>query len=143
MHNLLKSVAILSILIHTFFTGNILQTKNANAFQFFNIPNISSPQQVFWMDLENIVLVKDMDVFVFNTKSKNIEKVFERNKNEFVGFNSKHGLLVCSFEHFIIDSYDEFSTSLTFLDVDRNILSKVDVFETVRPFFFVWGCCCC
>ena len=131
---LLKTVFIYLIFVYTFLTGDVLNLDRRDI-HFHPIHSITYPQQVFWLDLNNIILVKDMDVYVFNLEDESLAKIFERDRNEFVGFNSEKELIICSFEHFIIDSYDDFSTELTFWDGERNVLNTVRVFETVRPIF--------
>ena len=99
----------------------------------YMLPNIVDVQQVIEITPQKVLLVNEGDILQLDVLSRDIEKVGERGSNEFVGYDG--GLLFCRIEHYIIDSEDEFSTKFTVLDEERDIVSELQFFETIRPLY--------
>jgi len=97
------------------------------------IDNISSPHQVQWISNEDLLIVKEKDIFKYNIYSKNLEKIGEREPNSFVSLDSKGELIFCEFEHFIINSPDEFSTIFRIKNSKEEVIKEIKIFETIRP----------
>lgn len=91
------------------------------------IPELTNPQQVMWRDMGNVIFVKDEDIFQYDIFEKTLEKIGAREPNEFVGLDGNGDILLCGIQHFIIDSEDEFSTTLTVNGKDLKF------FPTIRP----------
>jgi len=91
------------------------------------IPEITAPQQIFWKNPENVIFVKDSDIFEFNIVKRSLSKIGNREPNEFVGLDENKAIILCRIEHFIIDSEDEFSTLFTIQD------KELRFFPTIRP----------
>lgn len=97
------------------------------------IENISSPHQVQWISNEDLLIVKEKDIFRYNIYSKNLERIGEREPNSFVSLDSKGELIFCEFEHFIINSPDEFSTIFRIKNSKGELIKEMKIFETIRP----------
>lgn len=97
------------------------------------IRDISSPQQVTWISEEELLLVKAEDIFKYNIYNRSLKKIGERTPNTFVSLNHKGEIIFCEFEHFIIESPDEFSTILRVRDDKGDLRKEIKVFETIRP----------
>ena len=93
------------------------------------IPNISSPQQVIWKDINHVIFVKDADVFEFDIIEKTLENIGKRKPNEFLGLNENGNIVLCGIEHFMINSMEEFSTVFT---IDGK---ELKFFPTIRPIY--------
>jgi hypothetical protein len=93
------------------------------------IGNISNPQQVVWRNSREIMVVQNEDIFFYDVYNRKLENVGRRLNNQFVGLDTSGEILLCDIEHFIINSYDEFSTKFTVLDKDMYF------FETIRPIY--------
>ena len=111
----------------------LLTTPIAN--EFYLVENIVSPQQVIFLDKENILFVQDENVLKYNINSRSYEKILERKPNEFVGVQSNGEIITCEFEHYIIQSKDEFSTLFRVKDKDGNLVKEMRFFETIRPIY--------
>lgn len=99
------------------------------------IEGINSPHQVQWISDSEVLIVKNQYIYKYNIYLKSFEKLGERNPNSIVSLNSKGELFFCEFEHFIINSPDEFSTIFNMKDRDGNLIKEIKIFETIRP---VW-----
>ncbi|MFA7655002.1 MAG: hypothetical protein WCX98_02825, partial [Candidatus Dojkabacteria bacterium] len=66
---------------------------------FHIIANITNPQQVLSKKKNEIVLVKDRDIFLYRIKEKKSEKIAERSPNDFVGISKDGDILLCTIEH--------------------------------------------
>ncbi|HAM96927.1 TPA: hypothetical protein DCP76_04000, partial [Patescibacteria group bacterium] len=93
------------------------------------IPNISSPQQIIWKDINHVIFVKDADVFEFDIIEKTLENIGKRKPNEFLGLNENGNIVLCGIEHFMINSMEEFSTVFT---IDGK---ELKFFPTIRPIY--------
>ena len=99
----------------------------------YMLPNIVGVQQIIEISPNKVLLVNEKDILQLDVLSKDIKKLGERGGNEFVGYDN--GLLFCRIEHYIIDSEDEFSTKFTVLDEERDVVSELQFFETIRPLY--------
>lgn len=97
------------------------------------IEGINAPHQVEWLSDEELMIVKEKDIFKYNIYSKNLKKIGEREPNSFVSLDSNGKLIFCEFEHFIINSPDEFSTIFRVKNSEGNIRKEIKIFETIRP----------
>ncbi|NLB11901.1 hypothetical protein GX830_00790 [Candidatus Dojkabacteria bacterium] len=102
---------------------------------FHIIANITNPQQVLSKKKNEIVLVKDRDIFLYRIKEKKSEKIAERNPNDFVGISKDGDILLCTIEHFLINSYDDFSTKFTIKNLKDETEKELKFFETIRPIY--------
>jgi len=91
------------------------------------IPNIISPQQVLWKDMDHVIFVKDADIFEYNIVEKTLGNIGTREPNEFVGLDENNNIVLCGIQHYIIDSEDEFSTIFTING------KELKFFPTIRP----------
>lgn len=91
------------------------------------IPNITSPEQIIWEDIDHVIFVKDENIFEYDILRDDMTKVGERKENEFVGLGDDGNLILCEIEHFAINSKDEFSTVFT---IDGK---ELKFFPTIRP----------
>lgn len=91
------------------------------------IPNITSPEQILWEDINHVIFVKDENIFEYDILRDDMTKVGERKENEFVGLGEAENLLLCEIEHFVINSKDEFST------VFRISGKELKFFPTIQP----------
>jgi hypothetical protein len=105
------------------------------AVDFHMISNITNVQQVLFKNRNEIVLVKDGDIFLYNVESRELSEVGERDPNDFVGLTSNGEILLCSMEHFLIDSYDDFSTKFTIRNLGEDQGKEMKFFETIRPIY--------
>ena len=64
--------------------------------EFYLVENIVSPQQVIFLDKENIIFVQDENVLKYNINSRSYDKILERKPNEFVGVKSNGEILLVS-----------------------------------------------
>lgn len=113
---LLSCISILSLLFNQ---KNILQSSA--------IEGITNPQQIIWKNENEIIVVRDEDILLYNLSSKRLEDIGKRQGNQFVGLDSKGDILLCTFEHFLIDSPEQFSTKFTVLE------KEYFFFPTIRP----------
>ena len=102
---------------------------------FHIIANITNPQQILSKKKNEIVLVKDRDIFLYRIKEKKSEKIAERNPNDFVGISKDGDILLCTIEHFLINSYDDFSTKFTIKNLEEGTEKELKFFETIRPIY--------
>lgn len=111
--------------------GNYLLTflPKETIITFNMVENISNPQQVIWRSMNEVVFVKDENIFLYIVPTKKISIIGNRENNEFVGLDSKGDILLCSIEHYIITSPSEFSTKFSVLG------KELYFFETIRPIF--------
>lgn len=94
------------------------------------IPNITNPQQIFWRDSRNVVLVKDMDIFELDVFTNEMKNIGSKEPNDFVGLDENGNISLCNIEHVIIDSMDDFST------IFRINGKELKFFPTIRPISF-------
>jgi hypothetical protein len=102
---------------------------------FHMISNITNVQQVLFKNRNEIILVKDSDIFLYDVDERNLEKMAERNPNDFIGMDSNGEIILCSIEHFLIDSYDDFSTKFTVKYLSDQSEKEMEFFETIRPIY--------
>lgn len=102
---------------------------------FHIIANITNPQQILSKKKNEIVLVKDRDIFLYRIKEKKSEKIAERSPNDFVGISKDGDILLCTIEHFLINSYDDFSTKFTIKNLEEGTEKELKFFETIRPIY--------
>lgn len=93
------------------------------------VENIYNPEQVIWKSADEIIFVSKREVWEYVVSEKEASLVRERKRNEFIGIGSDGEILSCMFEHFTINSMDDFSTKLTVLEKEYYF------FETIRPIF--------
>jgi len=91
------------------------------------IPNITNPEQIIWEDIDHVLFVKDENIFEYDILKDEMTKIGERKENEFVGFGKDGNLLLCEINHFVISSYDEFST------VFKINGKELKFFPTIQP----------
>ena len=102
---------------------------------FHAIANITSPQQVIFKNRDEIILIQDSDILIYHIAERKIEKVGEREPNDFVGVSSDGDIILCSIEHFLINSYDEYSTKFTIRKSGGEIEKEMEFFETIKPIY--------
>lgn len=127
----LKTIFKISLTIFCIFAG--IRFNNGEIYH--KIPIVNAPQQVIWLDSNTLAIVDDENILEFKINDKVLRNINTRLPNEFIGFDKENNLIICNFEHFLINSYDDFSTKFTFFDIDRNILNEWYFFETIRPIF--------
>lgn len=127
----MEYLKILSALLFSF-SNIFLDSEKNNSFSL--IENISNVQQVVWVNKENVLLVKDSDVFLLKTTTNELRSISKRNSNEFVGLGRKD-LLFCGIEHYMINSKEEFSTVFKIYNEERELVKEMKFFETIRPLF--------
>ena len=93
------------------------------------IENIHNPEQVIWKSEDEIIFVSKGEIWEYVVSKQEGSFVREREPNEFIGIGSDGEILSCVFEHFTINSMDEFSTKLTVFEKEYYF------FETIRPIF--------
>lgn len=103
--------------------------------QFFLVEGITSPQQVLFLNLENILFVVDKEILKYDLNRRDFEKIGERKQNELVGIGKYGEILFCEFEHFTIFSEDEFSTVFRVKNSKGEIEKEFKFFETIRPVY--------
>ena len=103
--------------------------------ELFLVESITSPQQVLFLNSESILFVQEEKVLKYDVDEKVFKKVRERKPNEFIGLDGNGNILSCEFEHFIIESEDEFSTLFKIKDSNGSILKELNFFETIRPIY--------
>ncbi len=99
------------------------------------IEGINSPDQIQWISDNEVLMVKNQDIYIYNIYSKSFIKLGERKPNSLVGLGLNNRLLFCEFEHFIIHSPEEFSTIFRIKDSEGNLKKELKIFETIRPIF--------
>lgn len=97
------------------------------------IDEINAPHQIEWISDEELLIVKEKHIFKYDIYSKSIERVGEREPNSFVGLETNGKLIFCEFEHFLINSPEEFSTIFRIKDENGNLRKEIKIFETIRP----------
>jgi hypothetical protein len=103
------------------------------------IGNITNPQQVIWVSDDITIFVTDGDIWEYSISQDTIKNIGTRKSNEFVGVDlSKQAskeLIFCQIEHFVISSYDEFSTKFTLSRESEEEKKEFYFFETIRPIY--------
>lgn len=95
----------------------------------FTVPGITNPQQLFWRNDEELLLVKDGDIYDLDIFSQNIKYIGRIQTNVFLGIDKNNQLEYCEFEHSLIHSSKEFSTRFKVRD------KELKFFETIRPIY--------
>ena len=93
------------------------------------VENITNPQQVIWVSEDEVLFVKDEDIYKYIVSQHSSHIIAKRKENEFVGVDKEGNILLCEIEHRIISSYDEFST------VFKIKGKELYFFETIRPIY--------
>lgn len=93
------------------------------------IPNITNPQQIVWVNLNEVSIVKEENIYLVDVWNMDIQKKGERLPNEFVGIDEEGNVLLCSFENFVISSKDDYSTRIVIKG------KEYKYFETIRPIY--------
>lgn len=93
------------------------------------VENITTPQQVIWVSEDEVLFVKDENIYKYIVSQDSLYIIAKRKENEFVGVDKEGNILLCEIEHRIISSYDEFST------VFRIKEKELYFFETIRPVY--------
>lgn len=91
------------------------------------VPNITNPEQVILEDIGHVILVKDENILEYDILKDEMRKIGVRKVNEFVGLGKDGNLVLCEINHFVINSYDDFST------VFRVNGKELKFFPTIRP----------
>ena len=103
------------------------------------VANITSPQQVIWKSSDEIIFVTDADIWEYSISQDMGRIIGTRETNEFVGVDYKKEeekeLLFCKIEHYIISSYDEFSTKFTISRKSEEQEKEVSFFQTIKPIY--------
>lgn len=89
-----------------------------------------APQQVIWSNQMDVILVQDEHIFKMNIFTKDIKEIGTRKPNDFVGIDKEGNIILCSIEHFVINSKDEYST---IFKIDEK---ELKFFPTIRPISF-------
>lgn len=97
------------------------------------ISDIQNPEQVLNYNNDFFVIVEQENIFKYYFDTKVLESITTRERNELVGLDSNNELQFCRFEHRMINSYDEFSTTFKILNNQKEIVQTFDFFETIRP----------
>lgn len=118
--------------ILSFFMIN--KDTDTRQYLFSPIEGISNVQQGIWVNEKEIVFVKDSKILLFNIENKEKKYLAERKGNEFVGIG-RDGLLLCSIEHYEIQSMNEFSTIFKIYNKQRDNTKELKFFETIRPIY--------
>lgn len=101
---------------------------------FLPIEGVSNVQQAIWVNEKEILFVKDSEIFLFNIENKEKKYLAERKGNEFVGIG-RNEVLLCSIEHYEIQSMNEFSTIFKIYNKQRDNTKELKFFETIRPVY--------
>lgn len=96
------------------------------------IDNVISPQQVLKLSQNELIFVVNEEVLLYKTDSKELEVIANRAPNEFIGINNGE-ILFCAFQHYTIDSPEQFSTKFLLYDSKHNLIKQFLFFETIRP----------
>jgi len=120
-----KIFSVLMMVLRFIFTALPLQ----QSISIIEIENIYNPQQIIWESEDVIIFVSKGEVWKYVVSERESSLVREREPNEFIGIGRDGEILSCVFEHFTINSMDEFSTKLTVFE------NEYYFFETVRPIF--------
>ena len=123
------------LLIKTFWTFLLSLIPTTYVVDYHIIANITNPQQVVFKNSNEIVLVKDSDILNYDIRQKRLEKIGVREPNDFVGISNDGSIIFCTIEHFIIDSYDDFSTRFTIKKLGDDSEREMKFFETIRPIY--------
>jgi len=107
---------------------------DARKYQFSPIEGISNVQQGIWVNEKEIVFVKDSEILLYNIEDREKKYLTEREGNEFVGIG-RDGVLLCSIEHYEIQSLNEFSTVFKIYNKQRDDTKELKFFETIRPIY--------
>lgn len=94
------------------------------------IENINSPQEIIWRDTYDVILVKDEYIFQYNMLNKKMWEIGKREPNDFVGIDENGDVVLCSIEHYMINSKEEYST------IFRVNGKELKFFPTIRPTTF-------
>lgn len=94
------------------------------------IENINSPQEIIWRDTYDVILVKDEYIFQYNMLNKKMWEIGKREPNDFVGIDENGDVVLCSIEHYMINSKEEYST------IFRVNGKELKFFPTIRPITF-------
>jgi hypothetical protein len=97
-----------------------------------HIINIENPPiYIYWIS-EDVVLLSYVNYAeIYNLRYRNRNKL-EECSNCIYGYDKE--IVKCFYEHRMIKSIDEFSTSITLLDSNENTLFKENLFPTVIPY---------
>lgn len=128
----MENIFLLFKTIITFFLSLIPTTYVVD---FHMIDNITNVQQVIFKNDNEIIFVKDSDILNYNVEERLIRKIGKRNSNDFVGIDDEGNILLCTIEHFLIDSYDDFSTRFTVRNLKEDTEKELEFFETIRPIY--------
>ncbi len=116
------------------FLPNYIQEGVMTQREFREIENITSPQQVLWRDDNRILFVLDNNLLEYNIAEDVLLDVGERKPNQFVGISRDDEIILCDIEHYIISSYDEFSTKFE-VEIPEKEQKRLYFFETIRPLY--------
>ncbi len=94
------------------------------------VPNITNPEQVIWEDITHVIFVKDENIFEYDILGKEMVKIGERFPNEFVGLGEDGNIRLLRFEHFVINTPEEYST-VFYIDE-----KELRFHPTIRPLYF-------
>lgn len=119
-------------IIHTFLLTLIPPWYKVD---FHAIANITNPQQVIFKNRDEIILIQDSDILIYHIAERRIEKIGEREPNDSVGVSSNGNIILCSIEHFLINSYDEYSTKFTIKELEGDSKKEMEFFETIKPIY--------
>lgn len=124
---------ITAVILTTLLSVCVTFLKEANIkYSIENIDNVISPQQILQLSANELIFVINSEVLLYKTTSKELEVITYRKPNEFVGINNGE-ILFCNFEHYSIDSPNQFSTKFSLYDSKHNPIKDFLFFETIRP----------
>jgi len=116
------------------FLPNSIQEGVMMQREFREIENITNPQQVIWRDDNRILFVFENNLLEYNIVEDTVINVGEREPNQFVGISRDDEIILCNIEHYIISSYDEFSTKFN-VEIPKKKKKALYFFETIRPLY--------
>jgi hypothetical protein len=94
------------------------------------LPNITAPQQIIWVNTYDVVFVKDEYILEMDLITKKIKEIGKRVPNDFVGIDTDGDIALCTIEHFLITSKDQYST------IFKVNGKELRFFPTIRPISF-------
>ena len=89
------------------------------------------PVNIYWIDDSNILLCSYSQTFIYNTITRGKNEI-ETCEKCIYGFDQ--GLVYCKYEHRVISSTKEFSTTIYVYDSRAKLLYERNLFPTVLPY---------
>jgi len=96
----------------------------------YAINTLHIPKYIYWVDDINVLLCSYGYTQIYNTRTRHMSEIDTCEKCIY-GYD--RGFVYCKYEHRLIESMREFSTSIFVYDIDGNLLYSKDLFPTVVP----------